>query len=355
MRAQARYRRFGAPGKALAGGVMAAVACAAAHASVAVLLEQPYGKLGKFDPAGHSAIYLDHVCAASPIELRPCREGELGVVISRYDGIGTYDWVAMPLMAYLYAVDSADEIPETMDKPSEVLLRDTYRRAHLETVAPDLADGSAPGGNWYELAGAAYDRAIYGFSVKSTAEQDAKLIADFNDHKNVERYNGLFNNCADFSRVTINKFYPHAVRRNFVADLWMTSPKAVARGLGHYGAKHPEAGMQVFMIPQVKGTLPRSHPAEDFAEGVLKRYSVPLVVLSPEATAVVFIAYVGHGRFSMPKDAKVLDLREGAVAASEEKPGLAATKAAGTSGSASRGTQTGLRTASMVVASEKLY
>jgi len=270
MRAQTRYRQYGAKGKVLAVVCGAMLACASAHASVAVLLEQPYGKLGIFDTAGHSAIYLDHVCAESPTQLRVCREGELGVVISRYDGIEHYDWLAMPLMAYLYAVDSADEIPTTMDRATEAQLREQYRRAHLEMVAPDTENGKAPDGNWYELAGSAYDRTIYGFSVRSTADQDAKLIAEFNDRKNVSRYNGLFTNCADFSRVVINHFYPHAVRRNFIADLGLTSPKSVARGLAHYSAKHPEDGLQVFLIPQVNGDLPRSHSAQCLAEGILK-------------------------------------------------------------------------------------
>lgn len=315
MLTKTRYRRPGVRRRRLAALGGAALVCASAHASVAVLLEQPYGKLGIFDTAGHSAIYLDHVCAESPTKLRPCRDGELGVVISRYDDVGGYDWLASPLMGYLYAVDSVDQIPVTMSKTEVVQLRDQYRRAHLMSVAPDLANGNAPDGNWYELAGAAYDRTIYGFSMKSTSEQDARLIAEFNDRKNVQRYNGMFVNCADFSRVVINRFYPHAVRRNFIADLGMTSPKQVARGVAHYAAKHPEAGLRAFVIPQVKGDLPRSHPAQDLAEGILKRYSIPLTVLSPTTTAVVFVAYVGHGRFSMPKDAVVLDLHDAASTA----------------------------------------
>src|SRR6201990_2694347 len=76
-----------------AAAALVAVAGNPAAASVSLLLEQPYGGLGMFNPTGHSAVYLDHVCAASPLELRACRPGELGVVISRYDGISGYDWI----------------------------------------------------------------------------------------------------------------------------------------------------------------------------------------------------------------------------------------------------------------------
>jgi hypothetical protein len=286
------------------------MAAPVAHAAVSLLLEQPYGKLNLIDPAGHSAIYLDHVCAETPLKLRPCRPGELGVVLSRYDGIGNHDWVAMPLIPYLYAVSSVSEIPQRVDRASEQSLRDTYRQQYLQSLAPDLPDGSAPGGNWYELLGSAFDRTIYGFRVNTTAVQDAQFIATFNDHRNVKDYNGAFHNCADFARVTINRFYPHAVRRNYIADLGLTSPKSVARGLSHYAAKHPETGFEVFVIRQVKGDLPRSHSNADLAEGILKRYGIPLVVVSPVSTAVVFAAYIGHGRFSMPKDPPLLDLSE---------------------------------------------
>ena len=306
-----RYRRqFG--GLTLA--ALVAILCAAipAAASIAVLVEEPYSGIG-MNPAGHSAVYLDHVCAASPTVLRACHDGELGVVISRYDGIDKYDWLAMPLLAYLYAVDSASDIPASMDKATEEQMRDSYRRKHLLAIVPDKEDGTAPKGNWYELMGSAYDRTLYGFQVKTTAEQDAALIAIFNDRKNVTRYNGAFTNCADFSRVTVNRFYPHAVRRNFLADLGLTTPKQVAHALTKYGDKHPEAGLTVFKVSQVPGSLPRSHAVKGFMEAMLtsKRYVVPITVLEPIATAAVFVAYMGAGRFPMPKDAPLLSMRPG--------------------------------------------
>ena len=304
----ARLRAFASTILSLFLGFLLSGSCA--HASVALLLEQPYGKLDIIDPAGHSAIYLDHVCAETPLKLRPCRPGELGVVISRYARIGNHDWIAMPLIPYLYSVDSVAKIPQTIDRTSEERLRNAYRQQYLQTIAPDIPDGSAPAGSWYELVGSAYDRTIYGFSVNTTSKQDARLIATFNDHRNIADYDGAFRNCADFARVTLNMFYPHAVRRNYVADLGITTPKSVARSLSHYAAKHHRTGFSVFIIPQVKGDLPRSHSNTGVAEGVLKCYGLPLTVMSPVSTALVFVAYLGHGRFAMPKDPPLLSLSD---------------------------------------------
>src|SRR5208282_3821407 len=141
----------------------------AGASSATLLLEEPYGKLGFFTATGHAAVYLSGVCAETPLVLRPCAPGELGAVISRYDGVGGYDWVAIPLIPYLYAVERPDDIPLFADSKMAAFLRDQYRRKHLEMVAPDRDNdrdndrdsGETPGGNWYELVGSAYDRAAY--------------------------------------------------------------------------------------------------------------------------------------------------------------------------------------------------
>ena len=281
---------------------------ASARASVAVLLEQPYGGMGKYNPTGQTALYFDHICAASPLALRPCAPGELGVVISRYDGIGAYDWVAMPLVPYLYAVDSPAAVPASVDRLEVLRLRDLYRHKYLKELAPDTPTGGMPQGNWYELVGSAYNRTIYGFQLQTSPAQDAAVIAHFNDSPNVTRYSGAFRNCADFARDVFDQLYPHAVRRNFIADFGLMTPKDVARDTAHYGRKHPELEPQAFVVPQVAGDLPRSVGVEGVTESLLKRYAVPLLILSPHVTAVVLAAYVGDGRFGMPKHAPALDL-----------------------------------------------
>ena len=124
------------------------VSASLAKASATLLLEEPYGKLGFFTATGHAAVYLSGVCAETPVVLRACAPGEMGSVISRYDGVRDYDWVAVPLIPYLYAVEKPEDIPLFVDPKMVAFLRDQYRRKHLKEVASDLANGEAPGGNW---------------------------------------------------------------------------------------------------------------------------------------------------------------------------------------------------------------
>src|SRR5437868_3414472 len=177
---------------------------AVAHASATLLLEEPYGKLGFFTATGHAAVYLSGVCAETPVKLRPCASGETGVVISRYDGVGGYDWVAIPLIPYLYAVEGSRDVPLFADAKTALFLRDQYRRKYLEAIAPDGKDGQSPRGNWYELVGSSYDRTIYGFEIETTPEQDAALIGKLNSSPNESHFHITFRNCADFAKGILN-------------------------------------------------------------------------------------------------------------------------------------------------------
>ena len=174
-------------------------------------------------------------------------------------------------------------MPTAVDKAEVVRLRDAYRRAHLEDLAPDSnkKDG-VPKGEWTQLVGASYDRKIHGFQVVSTREEDERFIALFNDKKNVGHFNLLFHNCADFSRVVMDIYLPHAVHRNFIADVGLMTPKQAARSLVTYGKTHPEVEMSAFVIDQVPGSVPRSHGVDGVAESLVKskKYLIPLAVLS---------------------------------------------------------------------------
>jgi len=299
-----------------------------AHADAALLMEEPHGQFGSINPTGHAAIYLNHICAESPTQLRICEPDEAGVVISRYYKVGGYDWIAIPLIPYLYAVDRIEDVPATADLALEAKLRDEYRRKYLIDLVPDPTvaevDGEPPPGDWIQLVGASYDRRIFGFQIETTHEQDERLVALFNDKRNVSRFNLLYRNCADFSRTLLNTYYPHAIRRNFLVDLGITTPKQVARSLTKYAKRNPDLDFSAFEIPQVPGTIPRSRPIRGVVESMVKskKYVVPLAVLSPQVTAGMVIAYLTDGRFHLPKNMEMVQVP------GQAEPAIAATKRA---------------------------
>jgi hypothetical protein len=273
-----------------------------ASADVALLLEEPYGAFGGMTPTGHSAIYLSRVCADTPVSLRRCRPDEQGVVLSRYHRISGFDWIAIPPIPYLYAVERADQAPESVTPEGVAALRDAYRRAHLKELAPDDSDGSTPDGDWTQLVGAAYDRTIYTFGMDTTEAQDDELIRLFNSGANRSRFSLLFRNCADFARQTFNLYFPRAVHRSIIADLGIMTPKQAAKCVVRYSKKHPEVPFTSFAIPQVEGTVPRSSAVRGVLESFVKskRYVVPLAplaVLHPAVGAGLAYAWLGQSRF----------------------------------------------------------
>jgi hypothetical protein len=283
--------------------------CSSARADAALLLEEPFGSFGAMNPTGHAAIYLRGVCAETPTHLRPCRAGEAGVVISRYHRIGGYDWLAIPLIPYLYAVDNPAQVPSTATPKLELKLRDAWRREHLESLVPDDPKHEIPRGEWTELIGASYDRRIWGFEVATTQEQDDELIRNFNARRNVSHFNLFFNNCANFSQHVLTYYYPHSVHRNFVADAGMMTPKQAARSLVKYSRHHPEMDMHTFVIPQVPGSIPRSTSVDGVVESLVKskKYVLALAYLHPFVTGTLIAAYLGDGRFHPDPHAEVFN------------------------------------------------
>jgi len=289
---------------------LAVVTCASqVRADATLLLEEPYGRLGAFTGTGHAAVYLSGVCAQSPTVLRPCREGETGVVLSRYNRIAGYDWLAIPLIPYLYAVEEPGEIPLFANPKIVAFLRNQYRKNHLEAIAPDDRNGEPPPGNWTELAGAAYDRTIYGFSIETSRDEDELFIRQYNTHSNVSQFDLLTNNCADFAAAVINFYYPKTLHRNFIADAGITTPKQIAKLLAHFSARHPELSSASFAIPQVPGTIRRSTRAHGVIESILKskKYVLPVVAFHPAITGILAAAYLGDGRFDPARNAMILE------------------------------------------------
>jgi hypothetical protein len=274
----------------------------------ALLLEEPYGIYGMLNPTGHTAVYFEHICADSPLKLRRCHAGEPGSVISRYQGIKNYDWVAIPLIPYLYSVENASDVPERVTPEMVGRMRDHYREAHLTALGRNVRKGGFIHGGWTELIGISYERRVYAFRFSTTREQDDRLIARLNGVPNKTHFNMLYNNCADFARKLLNMYYPGVFKRNFFPDAGITTPKHVAFNLTRYTRKHPEAGLGVYEIPQIPGYRRCSRTNKNISETLVTTVdAIPLAAINPYLAGSIFADYFVHGRYRfIPKQLEQL-------------------------------------------------
>ena len=286
-------------------GVAALSSSVPARADLTVFLEEPYSYDGGLAGTGHTAVYLSNVCASSPTVLRRCNPGETGVVLSRYHRIDGYDWLAIPLIPYLYAVDRPEDIPLIANVKIEAAMRDAYRRKYLEAIVPDGPEGQTPAGDWYELVGSAFDRTLYGFRIVTTVEKDDAFISAYNARTNRQAYKLVTSNCADFVRDVVNFYYPQAATRSLFADLDVATPKHVAKSLVNYAHHHPSLSLTAFVIPQIPGSIKRSTPIHGVVDSVFKakKYEIPLLVFHPFVGGGVAVAYVVSGRFNPAQNA----------------------------------------------------
>jgi len=291
------------------------VAAGCAHASIGLVVGEPFGSFGTMLPVGHASIYLDHICAEGPTHLRYCRPGEDGVVISRYHDLKVTktDWMAVPATRFFYGVDNAADAPTFITAQQEAELREQYRRAHLTSVVPSRTNKygdvlAPPYGDWAESIGAAFDRRLLLYIIDTTPEQEARILDLLNDKPNVRRYTLGRANCADFASDLLNVVIPGALHRSFFVDFDITNPKSLARQLDTYGRKHPELNLHVYEVPQIPGTLRRSRPLRGSAETFVKtkRYAVTLAILQPEFMLPDWIVYQTKGRWTPGRDAQRL-------------------------------------------------
>ena len=278
------------------------------NAQAALLLEEPYGFFGTLNPTGHTAIYFARICAAGPTKLRRCEPGELGSVISRYSDVAHHDWVVIPLLPYLYSVEDVSEVPGHVNSEIVNRLRDQYHEAHLLSLGRDVRKGDFWHGGWTELVGVAYERRLYAFRFETTEAQDDALIARMNKDKNRSHFELFYNNCADFSRVVLNHYFPRKFRRSIFPDAGMTTPKQITYKLTRYAARHPETHLEIYEIPQIPGYRHASRTNKGISESLITTgYAVPIAILNPYLAGGLFVDYVLHGRYKLiPKSAQTL-------------------------------------------------
>jgi hypothetical protein len=276
---------------------LSALPCSHSHGQAALLLEQPYGFFGTINPTGHNAIYFSRICAQTPVKLRRCGPGELGAVIARYSGIKGYDWIATPLMPYLYSVETSDQVPDHVDSREVKLLRDRYHEAHLQSF-DHVPRGNMIHGGWTQLLGAAYERRTYVFRFDTTPEQDDALIDLLNSDPNHSHFNLFFNNCADFGRKVLNLYFPDTFGRSVFPDAGVTTPKQLTSKLVHFAQLHPDAHLQFYVIPQIPGYRRTSRNNKGIAESLTTTaYAIPIVLLNPYLAGGLFVDYLARGRY----------------------------------------------------------
>lgn len=283
--------------------------CPRALAQAAFLIEDADGISRALDPTGHDAIYFARICAASPTRLRRCAPGELGVVISRYKGIGGYDWLATPLVPYLYSVENLSSVPARVDSETVNTLRLRYHEAHLISLGKDVPEGGRVKRGWSQLVGASYERRIYAFRFRTSEAQDDAFIAKMNTSANHSHFNIVFNNCANFADGVLNFYFPHTFGRHLAPDMWVVGPRQVAYELVRYAGKHPEIDLTVMEIPLVPGYRGPGRVGKSVAESlVVTGYVVPIALLNPYLGGVVVADCLIWGREPLPlKDAQILE------------------------------------------------
>ena len=275
-----------------------------ARADVSLFTLESVGVAGEFTGSGHTAIYFSNICVDGPTRLRLCQRGEHGAVISNYPDFGKKlprEWMAIPVIPYLYGVEQERDIPLYANGKIRNFLREAYRKKHLPNIVADKADGTMPEGGWRTMLTMAFNRDIYSFNVKTTIEEDAKFLNEFNSTTGKGEFNSFSRNCADFARKVINRYFPGAARRDVINDFGITTPKALAKSLTSYASDRPQRLFYITKYSQVAGPIWRSYDNRNFTEKALtsKKYLVPSLVFYPPVYAVFAGAYLTTGRFSV--------------------------------------------------------
>jgi hypothetical protein len=298
--------------------------CPNGRAQGALLLEDAAGFSSVLSPSGHVALYFARICADTPTRLRRCAPGELGAVISRYEGVKGRDWLAIPLLPHLYAEEDPLVVPARVDHKTVAELRQTYHDDHLMVLGNVPVGGRLMPG-WNQLVGAAYERRIYAFRFETTAEQDDALIARMNDSRNLPHFNFLYRNCADFVSGILNLYFSGAFKRRILPDFGITMPRQTAYQLERYAQRHPEIHLQLMEIPQIPGYRRVSGQSKSVAGSlVLTGDVIPIALLDPYIAVGVVADYLIWGRYPLVRQhPQLLSPQTMAILAGSSNPNLA--------------------------------
>jgi hypothetical protein len=231
-----------------------------------------------------------------------CGPGENGVVLTNYPSFGEdrrYEWNAIPLNVYLYGVEDESVRPLYASESVRWMLEERYREKYMGAMCTGNCVTN-PNALWRETVASTFIRDIYMFTLKTTPEQDREFVEKFNRAANVDHFNGLTRNCADFAREIVNTYFPRAAKPDHINDFWITTPKAIAKSFAHYGVRHPELEFHVVRYSQIPGEYPVSRDNRKGTEQLFRanRWRSPLAVLRPYELGIVATSYTLTGRFN---------------------------------------------------------
>jgi len=275
-----------------------------ASADVGVLLNESLDtSVARITGSGHTAVYFSRVCAETPVKLRLCRDGENGSVMSNYTTLGEdqpFEWNVVPLAVYLYGVEDPANRPLFASWKIKHVLEERYRDSILASYCATGSCRTSYKAEWREMVGATLERSMYAFVISTSVEQDQAFIEKFNGLANVNHFNGVTNNCANFASRVLKTYFPKSVHADYINDFGMTSPKAIARSFTKYGEHHPESNFYVLHFAQLPGTIKRSSECRSGTEQLYhsKKLLIPMAVFAPHELGVVAASYVLTGRFN---------------------------------------------------------
>jgi hypothetical protein len=285
------------------------VCTAIARADLGVVVDDPttVGS-SKYIPTGHSLVYLSNVCADTPTHTRLCTPGEQGSIVSVYPDLREaqpFAWNLVPFSIFL----NGSPTPGNRLLYASNFVKQSLELHAREGIFQDVCTGNAcpqlPNSHWRDMVAATADRDLFLYAVQTTPAQD-QLAVDFLNHDpNINRYNPITNNCADFTSALVNAIFPHSVHRDLLNDIGLMGPKAAARSFTRWALQRPELGFYTMHFPQQPGDLPRCNLARSGTETVIhtKKYLIPAIVFGDfELPTSFFAAYIFTGRFGLYKE-----------------------------------------------------
>jgi hypothetical protein len=279
-----------------------------ARADLGIIVADPTD-LGssRYTSAGHSLIYFSGVCPDSPIRARLCRPGEQGSIVTSYPNFREaqpYSWNLVPASLYLHG-SLTPGARLLYGSPYVKQALELHAREHLlEPVCRSTACPELPHSYWRDLVAATVDRDIFLYAVHTTPAQDQAAVDWLNHDPNINHYNPITSNCADFAKSLVNAIFPHSVHRDLLNDIGMMTPKAAARSFTSWAVKRPELGFYSLHFAQLPGDVRRSGLARSGTETVIhtKKYLIPAVVLGDwELPTSIVASYLFTGRFNLYK------------------------------------------------------